>query len=54
MRRFGFVHICAQKRLHRVNDNQPCVVLPGLLGLACTMEVAGVLAVRRMLNVEVS
>jgi len=21
------VHICAQKRLHRVNDNQPCVVL---------------------------
>ena len=26
----------------------------GLLGLACAMEVAGVLAVRRMLNVEVS
>jgi len=21
------IHICAQKRLHRVNDNQPCVVL---------------------------
>ena len=22
------VHICAQKRLYRVNDNQPCVVFP--------------------------